>query len=122
MTAGSRIRLACIAAALVAAASTAGAQSSGCWRSADCRNAPLPANPSGDFRYEAGRAPGTDFRSTSRELAGDGPRRLDGEPVTEAERHLLQPQNMRFRQYTAPTWPNGGTDGATDRPANAYGQ
>ncbi len=122
MMPSNRVRLACLAAAgIVASASAAMAQSSGCWRSADCRNAATPAEPWADFRYESGRAPGTDFRSPFGEPAGSGPRRLDGEPATEAERRLLEPENMRFRQYTAPTWPSGGTDNAADRAAKGYG-
>ena len=120
-------RLAClvIAAATLAAATAAMAQSSGCWRAADCRAAAAPTAPSADFRYNSGKAPGVDFRSSSGEPADAVPRRLDGEAVTEAERRLQRPENMRFRQFTAPTWPlpGGATDNSTpDQTTKGYGQ
>ena len=113
-----------LAAILAVAASVARAQSSGCWRSADCREAPVQVAPSGDFRYGSGAAPETDFRSPSGGPVGAGPYRLDGEPVAEAERRLQRPENMRFRRYTAPTWPqpSGGSTDAPDAAAKGYGQ
>ena len=113
-----------LAAVLAVAASAALAQGSGCWRSADCRDAPLPAAPSGDFRHGSGTAPETDFRSPSGAPLGAGPYRLDGEPVAEAERRLQRPESMRFRRYTAPTWPqpSGGPADAPGSPATGYGQ
>lgn len=124
MKGGSGTRLAFFAAAVVVAVSAASGPSSGCWRSADCPVAPL-SPPSADFRYDSGKAPATDFRSSTGELAGAGPLRLDGEPVAESERRLLRPENMRFRQYAAPTWPQpaGTTDSLpADKPARAYGE
>jgi hypothetical protein len=113
-----------LAAVLVAAAPVAVAQSTGCWRSTDCRAAPAPAAPSGDFRYGSGTAPETDFRSPSGGPVGAGPYRLDGEPVADAERRLQRPENMRWRQYTAPTWPQpmAGSGDAPGSTATGYGQ
>jgi hypothetical protein len=127
MTPDTASRLACLfaAAATFAVAGAAMAQGVGCWRAADCREAAAPAGPPADFRYDSGKAPGLDFRSSSGEPADAVPRRLDGEAVTEAERRLQRPQNMRFRQYTAPTWPlpGGGTDNSTpDQTTKGYGQ
>jgi len=112
-----------LAAVLAAAAPVAMAQSSGCWRSADCRDAPVAA-PSGDFRYGSGTTPQIDFRSPSGAPVGAGPYRLDGEPVAEAERRLQRPENLRFRRYAEPTWPQpmGGSTGTPDATAKGYGQ
>ena len=125
MTPDTASRLAClIAAATLAAAGAAMAQSTGCWRAADCRAAAAPASPSVDFRFDSGEAPGVDFRSSTGQPAAVGARRLDGEPVTDTERQLQRPENMRFRQYAEPTWPlpSAGAAGAPDQTTKAYGQ
>jgi hypothetical protein len=121
---GTRLASLLVAAAVLAAASSAMAQGSGCWRAADCREAAKPATPSADFRFDSGAAPGVDFRSSSGQPAAAGGRRLDGEPVTETERQLQRPENMRFRQYVAPTWPlpSGAAASTPDQTIKAYGQ